>query len=661
MMNKPVIILEKSNAILESKSVGDSYVLEGVFAEFGVKNNNGRIYEEAEYRPHLKYLNEKIERRNLVGELDHPEKFDLSLKNASHIVENISYDKNSNTIRGKVRLLNTPMGRQAKDMINDGVKLSISSRAAGIVESNNTVRIKKIFTYDLVADPGFSLAGLNRINESCGIDDENLAVFELTDEFIEGIKDKGLKESLSEIMRISENLDNEYIKEETKTTKMDHRVYENENIVRKDELNKYSQLIHDTFKTMNEDIQALKKEVSKRPKKTQNISENVNASEIMDQLGKITSYLNYVSENFNKQEAKLNKSIKFQKKLSEGIDHSIGYTENISSKIEKDFGAVRDYLNYIGNETNKVIGYGNYLAENFDMSVQHQDYIATKLNELTNYSNYLAESQESIIEYNNYQTSKIDQAISHQDYLAENMNASIYHQDYLAENMNLAMNYMDYQTQSINNNINYTEYVAEKALPHLPKKDGKVDESLSGRIDRLIESVENQKTVTGNDQKGAIGMLSESNKARFDNLSFTDKQKVIDATRSGDFKNEGEVLAVWKSALGETQLEESLLAHMPKDVRPVWESLSENQKTVIRARSSYWDLSTPYKIKNFWNSQALVQTNEGLSAINETVQNSEFYQKLNESYKKNTVESSLGYSRDSISNVSRMLSNRKNS
>ena len=80
-----VFILERQSSVLESsKTDNNDYVLEGTAAVFGKENNNNRIYEEAEYLPHLNYLNEKIAQRRLVGELDHPEKFDVSLKYFSY-------------------------------------------------------------------------------------------------------------------------------------------------------------------------------------------------------------------------------------------------------------------------------------------------------------------------------------------------------------------------------------------------------------------------------------------------------------------------------------------------------------------------------------------------------------------------------------------------
>ena len=98
-----LFILEKQEFVLESKkNNGHEYVLEGIAAVFGKENNNNRIYEENEYLPHLDYLKEKISQKRLLGELDHPEKFDVSLKNISHLVEDLNYDKGNRCLKIKV-------------------------------------------------------------------------------------------------------------------------------------------------------------------------------------------------------------------------------------------------------------------------------------------------------------------------------------------------------------------------------------------------------------------------------------------------------------------------------------------------------------------------------------------------------------------------------
>ena len=164
---KEFLLVEKSTVSI-NKSTNDSYVLEGIFTELGSENRNGRVYTKEGFLPHLETLQKIVEAGKCVGELDHPKVFETSLKNASHVIEKIWFDENDNKVYGRIKLLDTDAGKNAKALVDAGVPLHISSRAAGTVAENKTVKIHKLFTYDLVADPGFENAVLNSVNESYG-------------------------------------------------------------------------------------------------------------------------------------------------------------------------------------------------------------------------------------------------------------------------------------------------------------------------------------------------------------------------------------------------------------------------------------------------------------------------------------------------------------
>ena len=153
----------------ESESTSERYILQGLFAgPFGVENRNKRIYQVDEYLKHLQYLRDDIKKGEpLLGELDHPDdRFEVKLHDVSHKVIDIWYDKASNTIQGKIELLNTPNGKLAQSLVDQGIPLHISSRAAGSVNSDKSVSIQQIYTFDLVCKPGFAGAVLHRVNES---------------------------------------------------------------------------------------------------------------------------------------------------------------------------------------------------------------------------------------------------------------------------------------------------------------------------------------------------------------------------------------------------------------------------------------------------------------------------------------------------------------
>ena len=167
--NKMICITGKKPLHRLNESAGTSkYILEGVFAELDKLNRNSRIYTKEEYLKHLQYLRDDIRKGEpLLGELDHPEdRFEVKLKEASHRVIDIWYDPQKNVVMGKIELLNTPNGKLAQSIVDQGIPLHISSRAAGTVNSDNTVSIQQIYTYDLVCKPGFAGAVLHRVNES---------------------------------------------------------------------------------------------------------------------------------------------------------------------------------------------------------------------------------------------------------------------------------------------------------------------------------------------------------------------------------------------------------------------------------------------------------------------------------------------------------------
>lgn len=164
--NKIYSTTSKALKLNESAEGKEKYILEGIFAELGVMNVNHRIYTESEYLRHLQYLREDVKRGDLLGELDHPDIFETKLNNASHRIIDIWYEPQTKMVMGKIELLSTPKGEIAKRLVDDGVPLHISSRAAGTVNKDNTVSIQQIYTYDLVAKPGFAKATLHRVNES---------------------------------------------------------------------------------------------------------------------------------------------------------------------------------------------------------------------------------------------------------------------------------------------------------------------------------------------------------------------------------------------------------------------------------------------------------------------------------------------------------------
>ena len=546
-----VFILEKQSQILESSKEttadGKEYILKGIAAQFGKENNNNRIYEEGEYLPHLDYLKDKIKQKRLVGELDHPEKFDISLNNVSHVVEDLMYNKDGRILEIKVRLLDTPAGQIAKRLVDAGVPLSISSRAAGNVGPDKKVQIKKIFTYDLVADPGFQDAQLERVYESAGFSHDEV-IYKRQKSVVHNLECLneafGLKNDDS--LKIYNVNGNEEFKKIINIDKNKSTIMEsNREFVSAEDLNQYTMFLKKEMEAMKAEISSLR---SDRVEEGQALSFNkpmpalgngynngpsaTTTDSMEDRVARLEKYSNYLAETLNgaikygeylaenldnsitysKYLAEnLDKNISYSKYLAENVDKSISYSEYVAENLDKSV----EYSKYLAEKVDESIQYSEYVAEKVDTNISYSEYLAENLDKGISYSEYLAEKVDQGIGYSEYIAEKLDQGIGYTEYLAENVNKGIAYSEYLAENLNKGIAYSDYLAEKVKNNIAYSEYIAEsvnsslgetinenvREQADLASNAGLFESGFAGdyttissKIDALIESVQTQKT-----------------------------------------------------------------------------------------------------------------------------------------------------------------------
>ena len=130
-------------------------ILTGKLQEAEVQNGNGRIYPRKILEREMKNYAMLIKESRALGELDHPDDSVINLKNASHMVTDAWWD--GNNVMGKVKVLNTPSGKILQQLVNDGVKLGISSRALGSVnESEGSTIVQEdlqLICFDFVSEP----------------------------------------------------------------------------------------------------------------------------------------------------------------------------------------------------------------------------------------------------------------------------------------------------------------------------------------------------------------------------------------------------------------------------------------------------------------------------------------------------------------------------
>jgi len=150
-------VLDELQVINEATAGGGKKLkLRGRFQKCDEQNNNGRIYPRKILEGQVKKIQEKIGDRSLVGALDHPANDAIHLSQASHLITGLSVDKSGDVI-GECEILSTPNGKIVEALINDGVKIGISSRGVGSVSEGREGKIVnedfKLITFDLVSDP----------------------------------------------------------------------------------------------------------------------------------------------------------------------------------------------------------------------------------------------------------------------------------------------------------------------------------------------------------------------------------------------------------------------------------------------------------------------------------------------------------------------------
>lgn len=160
---------QELEVITEAKENGEKvYAIEGVFAQAEKKNRNGRIYP----RPIMenaveKYVQEQVKTKRAVGELNHPEGPAVNLDKVSHLITNLQWE--GNDVVGKASILDTPNGKIVKGLLDGGVKLGVSTRGMGSLETRNGYMVVKddfiLNTVDIVQDPSAPAAFVNGIME----------------------------------------------------------------------------------------------------------------------------------------------------------------------------------------------------------------------------------------------------------------------------------------------------------------------------------------------------------------------------------------------------------------------------------------------------------------------------------------------------------------
>ena len=567
----------------------------------------------------------------MLGELDHPHGFEISLTNASHVIESLDYDPQRNVVVGKIRLLNTAKGKDAQALVRDGIPLHISSRAAGTVDESGHVKLQQLFTYDLVADPGFANAVLSRVNEgvdSNPISDESRRILtEMKEKYeklneglnlIQSSDDCEIYETNTELLpepgqegfktdrfgaaqqnqNANKRATNGTIDDTNNNNNMDNGKY-----ISFEDFQKYTENLSEIIADLQSAIANYKTELDSVKKekegikptetfedgKTDNsaisalVADEVNAkvSEVQEKYNNLKKYTMYLAEQLDKsishQDYIVENANGILKKQDEIIKHNNYIVDNLNDTI--------GYQNYIAEMLDKSIDYSNMLAEEQNKNIAHSDYLVEKMNQMIRHQDYIAESCNNIIEEGNKLNEKFEQLKSHNNYIVENMNNIVAHNDYIVESINSKEeNALNEENKVVRENNKPTEN---------QKPEQKTDENKEEKFNsKKYQSEINEK----------LGNLISTVKTHYEETK----------------KKEVEQIAESKKAI-ENSNEFMLVNYIPERLKEKWANLSDERKQEILAESKMLVIKDANTATYFWNTRDMREKRVEMKKVEEQV------------------------------------------
>jgi len=163
-------VAEDLGYIIEEVNGKKNIFIEGIFAQYDTGNRNGRIYPKAVMEKEVNRYQEQISAKRSLGELGHPPNPTVNLDKVSHLITNLKMESDSRVV-GRAKILETPMGTIAKNLIENEVSLGVSTRGLGSLKTNKDglQEVQDDFhlaTVDIVADPSAPDAFVQGIMEN---------------------------------------------------------------------------------------------------------------------------------------------------------------------------------------------------------------------------------------------------------------------------------------------------------------------------------------------------------------------------------------------------------------------------------------------------------------------------------------------------------------
>jgi hypothetical protein len=536
------------------------------------------------------------------------------------VIEELFYDGDSKQVRGRIRLLDTDAGRQAKALVDAGVPLQISSRAAGTVESSGKVKIKQLFTYDLVADPGFENAELSRVNESYGFsNDENLFIYEI---------------GSSQVLETTNSNQNN-------TEKM-------EEFVNANDFNKYTEYLAEEIKTLKDSIDEVKT-VSDSTSVTEQIQEVIAHNDhLVENINRISEYTQYLAE-------QLDKNIQYTEYVAEQTDNTIQYAEHVAEKLDQSI----QYSEHIAEKADQGIQYSETIAEKVEESISYTETVAESVNKLKEYANYIAEASnegftenDKLIEYVDYLKENLESVTEYAQYIAESINENLVTEE---EGTEAGKDIDELDDDKIGDNSKEGDVSkdgeeagveAEDLKADLKSSDSEVEDEtkdgedpaksdvgedgahdpleaykteISSKLDTLVEKA----LIKENENPSFFRIVSGSTQSKYNELNEDAKKEVRQAVAKRGFMTEAQIVSLIESSqliVENRNAEPFVLSAMPSEYKEQWEALSESKQAQILAQSKYFTLNTEYQVSNFWQTRDLRESKtvmQKLEMVNE--------------------------------------------
>ena len=600
----------------EAQEQGPKYILEGVFAELDKLNRNQRIYPKNEYLKHLAYLRDDIKKGEpLLGELDHPDdRFEVKLKEASHRVIDLWYDEKQNVVMGKIELLNTPNGKLAQSIVDQGIPLHISSRAAGSVNADNTVSIQQIYTYDLVCKPGFAGAVLHRVNESADApkytnDVRNFLQSSYKMESMNAAPQYGF---VNEDMSVSEIKASANLRNEAKELQINNQIEINVEDMTKP-LNENTNPDQTVGKPLTisgngasalgiptalegddnkdddkkEDVSDKAPDANDKPAESSDDKKKDGDDEKCPKCGKNPCKCDdkkeddgkkekkSVSEEENKDDDKDDDSEKDgEGSEGEGKDKSDSGVEIIEVEAEfegddKDDDMIKDVEPDFGDDDDD---------EDKDKEGEDKEGKGDKSSEDKPKEEDKTEEAERTIDCNGSKDKSSEKLYDNEKAKKE------------------------------------ADKLADEAKDEIEDREDKLMKKLDD-LRAAIEKKSKSKEESKNEslimaQYPASMMMNESNFAEFVGLSESQKSKVVDYLRDNNFADKKSINENWKNGVNYVAETPAWLKYAPENYKALYEAASDTVKKSIATTASYLLFENQYDINSFWENSGLASANE---------------------------------------------------